>query len=143
MEGGLYMLTGSKLTPELSVSNIEKSLNFYINLLTFKVKYERKEDKFAMLTLGGCEIMIEQVNGYWNTGELAYPFGRGINFQIMVDDAEFIYSRLKKYDYPIKYKLIESWYRVDDKLYGQQEFLVMDPDGYLLRLAEDIGKKAV
>ncbi len=56
------MLTGPTLTLELSVSNIEKSLDFYINLLTFKVKYERKEDKFAMLILGGCEIMIEQVN---------------------------------------------------------------------------------
>lgn len=143
MKGNQHMFTGPTLTPELSVSNIEKSLDFYINLLTFKVKYERKEDKFAMLILGGGEIMIEQVNGYWSTGELAYPYGRGINFQIMVEDVEVIYRRLKAHAYPIKYELTESWYRVDDKLYGQQEFLVMDPDGYLLRLAEDIGEKVV
>ncbi|MGW8426745.1 VOC family protein [Peribacillus simplex] len=74
----------NSLVPELSVSDINKSLNFYLNILSFKLEYQRPEDKFAMLSLNDCQIMIEEINGYWQTGELSYPFGRGINFQITV-----------------------------------------------------------
>ena len=34
------------LIPELVVSDIEKSKEFYINHLGFKIEYEREEDKF-------------------------------------------------------------------------------------------------
>lgn len=34
-------------------------------------------------------------------------------------------------------------YRQDNKLLGNKEFLVQDPDGYLLRFAEDLGEKEV
>jgi len=37
--------------------------------------YERVEDKFAFLSYGETQIMIEEINGYWNAGELQYPFG--------------------------------------------------------------------
>ena len=40
--------------------------------------------------------MIEEINGYWNTGLLEYPFGRGINFQIKADDIQPIVERLIK-----------------------------------------------
>jgi len=30
--------------------------------------------------------MIEEINGHWNAGELRYPFGRGVNFQIATND---------------------------------------------------------
>ncbi|WP_244876994.1 VOC family protein [Acidocella facilis] len=35
----------------------------------------------------------------------------------------------------------EAWYRAGEVEVGQRQFLVMDPDGYLLRLAEDIGER--
>jgi hypothetical protein len=35
----------------------------------------------------------------------------------------------------------ENWYRVDDKLVGQKEFLIMDLDGYLLRFIQEVGEK--
>lgn len=43
----------NKLIPELSVSNIEKSREFYL-MLGFKVRYERKNDKFIFLERDGC-----------------------------------------------------------------------------------------
>ena len=129
------------LIPEMSVSNIEKSLHFYLNILLFKLEYERKEDKFALISLNNSQIMIEEINGYWETGELSYPFGRGINFQIEVDNIDELYENIKKHDYPIKIDIEENWYRVDNKLIGQKEFLVMDPDGYLLRFAQDLGER--
>jgi len=37
----------------------------------------------------------------------------------------------------------EKWYRADAKLKGQKEFLIMDPDGYLLRFVQNLGEKYV
>ena len=62
----------NKIIPELSVTNLEKSLSFY-KTVGFKIEYER--------------------------------------------------------------------YRQDNKLLGNREFLVQDPDGYLLRFSEDLGEK--
>ncbi|MBU3136075.1 VOC family protein [Clostridium gasigenes] len=84
------------LIPELSVSSIVESKRFYIDVLGFKLEYERVEDKFAFLSLGKAQIMIEEINGYWNTGKLQYPFGRGVNFQIGIDDVAIIKSSLVK-----------------------------------------------
>ena len=49
------------LVPELSVSDINRSLNFYLNILYFKLEYQRPENKFAMISLDGCQIMIEEI----------------------------------------------------------------------------------
>ena len=129
------------LIPELSVGDFDKSLHFYKQLIGFKVEYERIESKFAFLSLRDSQIMIEQINGNWETGELNYPFGRGINFQIEVENVDELYDRLKNNNYPIKIEMQENWYRANKKLFGNKEFLVMDPDGYLLRFAQSIGER--
>jgi catechol 2,3-dioxygenase-like lactoylglutathione lyase family enzyme len=133
----------NKLIPELSVSNLEKSLKFYIEILGFKVEYKRDESKFAMLSFQGSQIMIEEVNNTWSTSKLVYPFGRGINFQIQVDNVTSILNNIKKNKYPIFVELKDNWYRKENKLIGNKEFLVKDPDGYLLRFFEDLGTKSL
>ena len=80
--------------------------------------------------------MVEEINGHWETGDLSYPFGRGINFQITVDCIDKLYKNIKINDYPIKVEIQENWYKADNKLIGQKEFLIMDPDGYLLRFSQ-------
>jgi hypothetical protein len=131
----------NRLIPELSVLDINKSLNFYLNILSFKLEYQRKNDKFAMISLNNSQIMIEEINGNWETGDLVYPFGRGINFQIAVENTDELYESIKTHDYPIKVEVQENWYRANNKLIGQKEFLIMDPDGYLLRFAQNIGER--
>lgn len=132
----------NKLIPEISVTSIEKSAGFYVDLLGFKVEYKRDECKFMFLSFGGSQIMIEQINDTWNTGgELSYPFGRGINFQFEVEDISLLLNRLSNNSYPIFVLPKENWYRVNDKLTGNREFLVLDPDGYLLRFTQDLGFK--
>ena len=128
----------NKLIPELSITNLENSLNFY-KTLGFKIEYERPENKFVFLSLGEIQIMIQELtdNDKWN-----YPFGNGINFQLEVDNVELIYNNLKSSGYKIAYEIEENWYRQDDKLLGNKEFLVQDPDGYLLRFSEDMGERS-
>jgi uncharacterized 2Fe-2S/4Fe-4S cluster protein (DUF4445 family)/uncharacterized glyoxalase superfamily protein PhnB len=114
----------NKLIPELSVSNFKKSLEFYTKVLGFEIEYQRLESKFAFLSFQGSQIMIEEVNDNWNTGKLEYPFGRGVNFQIEVDNINPLLNSLKKNNYPIKMMPKENWYRKDDVLLGNKEFLV-------------------
>lgn len=122
----------NSLIPELSVSNIEVSKNYYLSL-GFKIMYERLEDKFCFLQLEDNQIMIEQVNDNWNTAKLEYPFGRGINISMKINNVEFFYNNIKKKNIKIFKDLEIHSYRVDDKIYDDMEFLVQDPDGYLLR----------
>lgn len=131
------------LIPELSVSDFEKSIYFYVKILGFKVEYKREENNFAFLSLNDAQIMIDKVNDNWNTGDLKYPYGRGINFQIEVDNISRLLTSLNENNYPIFISPKDNWYRVDDKLYGNREFLIQDPDGYLLRFSQDIGIKEV
>lgn len=137
-----YSMKFNKLIPELSVSDFEKSLGFYVEILGFKAEYTRDESKFAFISLNGSQIMIEQAEGgAWNTGKLEYPFGRGVNFQIEVASIKTILESLKKNNYPVFIEPQENWYRKNNQLVGNKEFLVKDPDGYLLRFFEDLGSK--
>ena len=131
----------NKIIPELSVSNFEKSLKFYTEILGFKIEYQREESKFALISFQGSQIMIEEINNNWSTDKLQYPFGRGINLQIEVDKIKPILDSLKKNNYPVFVEPEENWYRKDNQLLGNKEFLIQDPDGYLLRFAEDLGTK--
>ena len=126
------------LIPELSVKNIERSKWFYIEILGFQLEYERTNDKFAFLSLNGAQIMIEEINGYWNTGLLEYPFGRGINFQILTDDIQPIVERLKQNEILLFREPTVSEYKINETIIKEIEFLVQDPDGYLLKFSQEI-----
>ena len=127
----MYMKFNS-LIPELSVSNINKSKEFYLKL-GFKIMYERKENKFAFLQLEDNQIMIEENNGNWDTGKLEYPYGRGINLSMTIKDIDEYYLKLKKQNITFFLDLETHKYRIDDTISYDKEFLVQDPDGYLLR----------
>lgn len=126
----------NKLIPELSVSDIEKSKGFYLDL-GFEIKYEREESKFCFLELDGNQLMIEEINDNWNTGPLEYPFGRGINISMEVEDITVIYNKAKEKEYPIFIEITTNSYRVNDKIIEEHEFLIQDPDGYLLRFNDE------
>ena len=70
------------------------------------------------------------------------PFGRGINLQMTVDLIKPILDALSAANWPLYEQPNEAWYRVGDCERGQYEFLVQDPDGYLIRFAEDLGIRA-
>lgn len=134
----------NKNIPELSVTNLENSLKFY-KTAGFKLEYDRPENKFAFISLGEIQFMLQEfyITDKWNIAPITYPFGNGINFQLEVDNIRQIYSNLKNANYEITFDIEENWYRQDNKLLGNKEFLVQDPDGYLLRFSEDLGEREV
>lgn len=130
------------LIPELRVFDLEKSKKFYTEILGFKVEYLRSD--FAMVVLGECQIMLQQltlpsVKGSWNvTDDMKYPLGRGVNLQIILPDIMPIYNSLKQNNVPIFIDMLVSHYKENNIVYNVKEFLVQDPDGYLLRFQQDI-----
>lgn len=86
--------------------------------------------------------MLCQINGEWRTGPLERPFGRGINFQIAVEDVDTLLGKLEKAEWPLFRDVKEAWYRVGEEERGSREFLVLDPDGYLVRLSQWLGSRA-
>ena len=122
----------NSLIPELSVTNIDKSKEFYLKL-GFKIKYERPEDKFCFLELEDNQIMIEEINNHWNTGKLEYPFGRGINISMSVNDVDSLYKKVKNNNIKLFLDLETHQYEVNGEIYYDKEFLIQDLDGYLLR----------
>jgi len=124
------------LIPELSVTDIEKSKWFYIKLLGFKLEYERINDKFAFISLEETQMMLEEINGHWDTGKLKYPFGRGINFEIDIENIQPIIDRLTKQNILLYREPIVNEYKGNETIFIQKEFLVQDPDGYLLRFSQ-------
>lgn len=126
----------NSLIPELTVSDIEKTLEFYVNILGFKIEYERPEDKFAFLSLEENQIMFEQDNENWSVGALEYPYGRGINFELTVANVEKLYKQVVDSGIKLFWKITENHYRKGDKVIVQREFLIQDPDGYLLRFTD-------
>ncbi len=125
--------------PELSVTNLAKSLSFY-KTIGFHINYERPENKFVFISLNNIQFMLQELSDQnkWEIAELSYPFGNGINFQLEVSNIDNIYNNLVKNNYHIAFPIEENWYRQNNKLLGNREFLVQDPDGYLLRFSEDL-----
>jgi catechol 2,3-dioxygenase-like lactoylglutathione lyase family enzyme len=132
------------LVAELLVSNLETSVTFWCGLIGFSVAYDRSENRFSYLYLGSAQIMLEERNEQqrqWITGKLERPFGRGINFQIEVPDCEAVRNRLIKSDWPLYGNTEEKWYRAGVVEVGVRQFLVQDPDGYLVRIATSMGQR--
>ena len=123
----------NNLIPELSVFDILQTKNFYEEL-GFKIEYERQEEKFVFMSFQDSQFMFEQIHDDgWNTGELIYPLGRGINFSIAVDDIEELYKLVNYLNIELYRELTRNIYQVNGIEEMQIEFLIQDPNGYLLR----------
>jgi len=130
------------LVPELDVSNFGASLAFWCDYLGFHIVYDRPAAGFAFCEREATQVMLCQVNGEWLTGPLERPFGRGVNFQIKVENVEPTLSRLEEVGWPLFRGVQEAWYRIGDEERGSREFLVLDPDGYLIRLSQSLGVRS-
>ncbi len=133
------------LVPEFSVSDWLESRRFYCDLIGFNVLYERPEEGFCYLELNGAQLMIDQIgigrDFSLENVPLERPFGRGLNVQIRVPDVHAILNRLSVVGITPYLPLEENWYRRDNQEVGNRQFVVADPDGYLLRLFEDLGER--
>ena len=133
----------NRLVPELLCHDFVRSFAFYGETLGFTRLYGRENPPFAYLEFEGAQLMLEQIEdeASWLTGEMTPPFGRGINLQIETGDLDGLLARLAKARVALYREPESAWYRAGDRMVGQRQFLVQDPDGYLLRFCQDLGER--
>jgi uncharacterized glyoxalase superfamily protein PhnB len=125
-----------KLTPNLIVSDVSRSLEWYRDVLGFTLLVtvpdvaEGPPYVFAMMKSGNVEIML-------NAPEPAIaeypafkdrPIGGTLTFFIDVADINAAHAKLKD-----RVKIVMP---LEKKWYGVTEFAFLDPDGYIITFAE-------
>ncbi|MDO5632192.1 MAG: VOC family protein [Paracoccus sp. (in: a-proteobacteria)] len=130
------------LVPELTVTDFGASRRFYCDILGWQVVYDRPEDRFAYLRLGGAELMIDALSVGRNFDATLTPgdrpLGRGMNLEITLDDIQPLLDALTARGWPLILEPEEKWYRAGDTELGQRQFIVADPDGYYLRFCQPL-----
>ena len=122
------------LVPELDVTDLDAALGFYTDVLGFEVVFQRRAERFTYLERDGVELMVEEAAGpgrRFHTAPLETPFGRGVNFQLPVDDVDAVHARTTG-----------RWAVEGPTEAGNRQFVVADPDGYLWRPFRDLGVRS-
>lgn len=122
-----------KLTPNLVVSNVEKSVAFYRDVLGFTLAATVPEASpyvFAIVQSGGVEVFL-------NAPEPAIaeypafagkPIGGTLTLYIEVKGIRSLYDALRS-----RTRIVTP---LEKKFYGVTEFVIQDPDGYLITFGE-------
>ena len=134
------MLNFNAVVPELAVTNWRKSLAFYCDVLGFEMVYSRPEEGFAFLCHGEAQLMIDQI-GVGRTfgdaaGLIAGALGRGINLQMRVASLDPLLDGLRRAGVSLDLDCEDRIYTIAGQDTVQRQFVVADPDGYLLRFCE-------
>jgi len=123
----------NKLTPNLIVADVARSVAFYRDVLGFTVQTTVPEVEpfvFAILVSGRVEIFL-------NATEPAFqeypafkdrPLGGTLTLFVEVDGVRRAHE-----DIASKVTIVMP---LEDKWYGMTEFAFLDPDGYVITYAE-------
>ena len=124
-----------KLTPNLLVANVERSLAFYVDTLGFERGMTVPEESpyvFASVTGGAVEIFLNDaaaaVKEYPAFG--GRPLGATGTMYIEVEGVDALHDRLKA--------IAKIVMPLATQFYGMREFAVEDPDGYVITFAERV-----
>jgi catechol 2,3-dioxygenase-like lactoylglutathione lyase family enzyme len=137
------------LVVELDVSNLLLSVDVY-GSLGFTVTVDRPERRFAYLTRHGCvDLMLQALEGPGErirTAMLERPFGRGVCLLLPCPDADELYLRFvaasgrphteihERRDDVDVLQPTPRWTHGGPRQVVNRQFVVADPDGYLLRI---------
>jgi catechol 2,3-dioxygenase-like lactoylglutathione lyase family enzyme len=128
--------------PEFLISDLAESLAFWTGILGFAIAYSRPGQDFVYLEHpDGAQMMMYPRDGDWEVGVMERPFGRGVVFQVYVSDVDALARAVRAAGLPFYVKPRERWRHWGDRMGGQREFLVQDPDGYLVMVAQRIGER--
>jgi len=116
-----------KLEPLIYVSDLQKSIGFYINILGFRLDelYPSKDNpSYAPIFIGDYKLMLclaRETNKKFYMKGLG---GSGLQLFIQVDKVDEIYQKVKS-----NVEIIDD---IETKSWGDREFTIKDPDGYLI-----------
>jgi catechol 2,3-dioxygenase-like lactoylglutathione lyase family enzyme len=130
------------LVPELMVTDLTASLAFWCGPCGFRVLYDRPEEGFACVERDGSRVMLDELPKgrahRWQVASAEPPFGRHVNFEITVAEIELVLAALEAARWPLFMPPETKAYRVGAEKVVVRQFLVQDPDGYLLRFSQEL-----
>ena len=89
------------------------------------------------VVLHGLETDLVTLLGLW----IYHHYIRHINGRFAFNDAAGLAAQVTAAGWPFYVELREKWRDWGDRVGGQREFLVQDPDGYLVMLAQRVGER--
>src|SRR5476651_1879440 len=122
-----------KLTPNLLVSSVERSLAFYAGTLGFERGMTVPDESpfaFASVTGGTIEIFFNDAAGAVKEypAFAGKPIGATGTLFIEVEGVDALHDRLEP-----NVKIVMP---IVTQFYGMREFAIEDPDGYVITFAE-------
>jgi catechol 2,3-dioxygenase-like lactoylglutathione lyase family enzyme len=114
------------VAPEFFVRDVAASVAFY-QRLGFAVL--RQEPDFAVVGLGEAHVLLADARlAGTQLRDASAPRGLGVNVRIMVEDVDAMRERAAAVGAPVVHEIA-------DRSYGLRDFIMADPDGFLLRFA--------
>jgi len=126
-----------KLTPNLIVASVERSVSFYVDVLGFErgmTVPDRSPYMFASVTGGGVEIFFNDAA----SAVKEYPAFAGrplgtsgtMYIEIEGEGVDAFHNRIKD--------RVTLTMPLVTQFYGVREFAIADPDGYVITFAERV-----
>jgi lactoylglutathione lyase len=125
----------TKLTPNLLVASVERSLAFYVDTLGFArgmTVPDQSPFAFASVASGAVEIFLNDAAGAVKEypAFAGRPIGATATLFIEVEGVNALHDRLNG-----RVKVVMP---IETKFYGMREFAIEDPDGYVITFAERV-----
>ncbi|HTR17941.1 MAG TPA: VOC family protein [Acetobacteraceae bacterium] len=132
----------SGLVAELRCADLGRSLRFYTDVLGFDRRVAAPEHGFAELGWAGAILRLttEAAGGAAGEAGLEYPFGRGVTLIFPTDDAEALCAGAAAYGARLHRPLETRTPLAAGAPARSLAFELMDPDGYVLRFVQDLGR---
>jgi len=123
----------NKLTPNLIVSDVVRSVAFYRDVLGFQVQQTVPDAApfvFAIVTSGSVEIFLNALDAAVQEYPAFKdrPIGGTLTLFIEVEGIRRVHEAIAA-----KVRVVMP---LEDKWYGMTEFAFLDPDGYVITYAE-------
>ena len=128
-----------RLSLTLGVADLQRSLDFYREILQLNPQRSRSEDKtpdFLLLRCGETCIVfrplveLESQHPTLLQNLSRQPLGVGVQLELSCADLTAVRRSLERYQWPVAYEL-------EDREHQRCEIWLHDPDGYLLVMNEE------
>ena len=124
----------TSLSPNLMVKNVNKSIEFYCNILGFSLIQtvpENGEPDWGMIEKDGLFIMFQKEESI----KQEYPelnsqnSGGALTFYIKISNIQEFYNEIRSH--------MNVSHEMHKTFYGADEFAITDPDEFILVFSED------
>jgi uncharacterized glyoxalase superfamily protein PhnB len=128
----------TRITPNLLVSSVERSLAFYVDTLGFErgmTVPDASPFAFASVTSGPVEIFFNDAAGAVKEypAFAGKPIGCSGTLFVEMQEVDALHDRIKA-----AVRVVMS---IETKFYGMREFAIEDPDGYVITFAERVPQR--